>query len=353
VFLLHAGPIIWGVTGMQYEADLVLEGGGVKGIALAGAISVLMDRGYEFKRVAGTSAGAIVGALVAAGVGKQELISVMSSLDYHKFEDGPPWDRLLVGKAFEVITQHGIYRGDYLKEWLGDQLARLDVHTFADLPYVDAERPPTDSAKAFRLVVNISDITSGSLRQLPWNYGNPYRLDPGAQTVVDAVRCSMSIPFFYQPVILKDGDGREHWIVDGGMLSNFPIGLFDAPQGVEPRWPTFGIKLSTKPTAVQEAVANYVHGAASMSLAMLNTLIGFYDRIHVEDPSVVARTIFIDTGDIKATEFDLTNEQRDLLFTNGQKAATEFLDGGDGQPAWDWEQYKKTYRTPAPAAAAQ
>ena len=47
-------------------ADLVLEGGGVKGIALVGAISVLEERGYEFRRVAGTSAGAIVGSLVAA-----------------------------------------------------------------------------------------------------------------------------------------------------------------------------------------------------------------------------------------------------------------------------------------------
>ena len=49
------------------RADLVLEGGGVKGIGLVGAIAVLEERGYLFNRVAGTSAGAIVGALVAAG----------------------------------------------------------------------------------------------------------------------------------------------------------------------------------------------------------------------------------------------------------------------------------------------
>lgn len=330
---------------MQYEADLVLEGGGVKGIALAGAITVLMDRGYEFKRVAGTSAGAIVGALVAAGFSKDELISTMSSLDYREFQDGHPWDHLAVGKMFALVSEHGVYHGDYLKKWLGEQLARHGVHTFADLPYVDATRPSADPARAFRLVVNVSDITSGCLRHLPWHYHDPYRLEPEGQAVVDAVRCSMSIPFFYQPVLLKDGDGQEHWIVDGGMLSNFPISLFDAPQGVEPRWPTFGIKLSSKPSAVQQAVANRVHDTTSMSLAMLNTLTGFYDRIHVQDPSVVARTIFIDTGDIRATDFDLTDQQRDLLFTNGQKAAKKFLDGGEDQPPWDWEQYKKTYRS--------
>ena len=86
-----------------------------------------------------------------------------------------------------------------------------------------------------------------------------------------------------------------------------------------------------------------------MSLAMLNTLTGFYDRMHIEDPSVVARTIFVDTAGIQATDFDLTSEQRDLLFTNGRNAATRFLDGGPGQTPWDWDHYKKTYRAPATA----
>lgn len=335
---------------MQH-ADLVLEGGGVKGIALVGAITVLMEHGYEFKRVAGTSAGSIVGALVAAGFGHDELIAAMSSVDYTKFQDGDLWDHLAVGKMFELLTAHGVYRGNYLKKWLTEHLAGHGVRTFADLPYADSDRPPADSARAFRLVVNVSDISSGCLRQLPWDYREHYQLDPGSQPVVDAVRCSMSIPFFYQPVILRDGDGQKHWIVDGGMLSNFPVSLFDAPPGVDPRWPTFGIKLSTKPSAVQQAFINRIEGTASMSLAMLDTLTGFYDRMHVEDPSVVARTIFIDTAGIEATDFDLTSEQRELLYANGRKAATRFLEGGPDQAPWNWNHYKETYRTPAPAAA--
>ena len=53
-------------TGGDKKADLVLEGGGVKGIGLLGAVLALADAGYTFPRVAGTSAGAIVTALVAA-----------------------------------------------------------------------------------------------------------------------------------------------------------------------------------------------------------------------------------------------------------------------------------------------
>src|SRR5450756_808679 len=96
------------------KADMVLEGGGVKGIALVGALSVLEERGYEFNRVAGTSAGAIVGALVAAGFPAGELQAIMNDVDYRKFRDGRPWEQLLIGKAAELLLSNGVYRGEYL-----------------------------------------------------------------------------------------------------------------------------------------------------------------------------------------------------------------------------------------------
>src|ERR1700722_2472503 len=74
--------------------NLVLEGGGVKGIGLVGAISVLEEHGYTFARVAGTSAGAIVGALVAAGFTSPELHQLMGTLDYTKFRDPSSWARV-------------------------------------------------------------------------------------------------------------------------------------------------------------------------------------------------------------------------------------------------------------------
>lgn len=335
---------------VMLQADLVLEGGGVKGIALVGAISVLLERGYEFQRVAGTSAGSVVGALVAAGFSHDELVSSMTSIDYTRFQDGHPWDHLAVGKMFDLVTEHGVYLGDYLRTWLGTELASHGVRTFSDLRCPDGDRPPADPDQSYRLVVNVSDITAGRLRQFPWDYRKQYAMQPDRQPVVDAVRASMSIPFFYRPVIMKDGAGKEHWLDDGGLLSNFPIDLFDAPPGVEPRWPTFGIKLLTRAAAVRDSVANHVHGTVSMSLAILNTLTGFYDRMHVDEPSVVARTIFVDTGDIMATDFGLTTQQRDMLYGNGRKAAIKFLDGAPGQPAWNWEEYKKTYRSSVPRA---
>ena len=107
------------------RADLVLEGGGVKGIALVGAITVLAERGYEVNRIAGTSAGAIVGALVAAGYGADELTEIMRSVDYSKFRDGSFIDRLgIVGQAVSVLFEQGVYKGEYLERWLAELLER-------------------------------------------------------------------------------------------------------------------------------------------------------------------------------------------------------------------------------------
>src|SRR3954454_10585382 len=267
-------------------ADLVLEGGGVKGIGLVGAISVLEERGYKFNRVAGTSAGSIVGALVAAGYSGAELQPIMQDVDYTKFRDGGVIDHLGVfGKALSIIIERGIYEGNYLKTWLTEQLAAKNVRTFGDLKLIDTDSklPP------YKLVVMTSDISQGCLRRLPWDYGH-YEINGGADEVpvVDAVRASMSIPFFYEPVKMKARDGEDAWFVDGGMLSNFPVDTFDRPNGT-PRWPTIGIKLSARPRNNQ-VIANQVKGTISLVQAMVGTMTGCYDQIRLDDPSVLART---------------------------------------------------------------
>lgn len=329
-------------------ADLVLEGGGVKGIALVGALTVLEERGYTFKRVAGTSAGAIVGALVAAGCPATQLVDIMRTVDYARFQDGTRLERFVLGKAVGLVFRQGIYRGEYLRQWLGEQLERRDVRTFADLAYQDQERP-LPPAKAFRLVVMTSDISAGCLRRLPWHY-DQYQREASSQPVVDAVRASMSIPFFYRPVKWTTTGREKSWLVDGGMLSNFPIDTFDAPAGVQPRWPTLGIKLSARPTEAQGRTQR-VSGTVSMGLAMVSTMTGFYDKMHLEGSDAVDRTIFVDTGDVKATDFHLSRSQQDALFESGRLAATKFLDGGGGRPAWDFDEYVARHRdVDAPAA---
>lgn len=324
-------------------ADLVLEGGGVKGIALVGAIEVLEDAGYRFNRVAGTSAGSIVGALVAAGFTGKELHEIMEGLDYSQFQDANGLSRLWYpGQAASLLFHWGIYQGHFLEQWLGDKLGKhLDISdrpvTFADMPPRPVAPPPgSDENADFRLVVIASNISAGKIAKLPWDLNGVWQLDPDSFPVASAVRTSMSIPFFYRPAKIVGSNKKETLLVDGGMLSNFPVGLFDRKDGQPPRFPTFGIKLSARPKAEFDRPIKSVF---SMAGAMLGTMTGWYDQQYVGEESVQARTIFIDTLGIKATDFDLSRENAAALYDNGRQAAEDFLG------TWDFDSYKEKFRT--------
>lgn len=304
--------------------DLVLEGGGVKGLGLVGAFTQLHASGYRPRRVAGTSAGAIIGSLIAAGMPVETLLKTVRSLDYTKFRDEDFLDRFgLGGEVASLVFTKGIYRGDYLHQLISSELETLGVRTFADLKITDdwaAHLPPQ---QRYKLVVVASDVSSGRLARLPWDYGR-YGLDPDKQLVADAVRASMSIPFFYQPAVIGG-----QLMVDGGMLSNFPIDLFDTT----PDWPTFGIKLSAKPEA--NLVANPTGNTYDFAKALLATMINAHDQMHIDDPCTAARTMFVDTFDIKATDFDIKPAQQTQLYQSGQETAQKFLG------SWDFTAWKR------------
>jgi predicted acylesterase/phospholipase RssA len=201
----------WSVSGpKELVADLALEGGGVKGIAIVGAVSVLAEAGYRFARVAGTSAGAIAATLIAAIVkADKPMSSLKGYLDGLSFKKFMPEGKIHLfldhhlGRAggalsdAEILSHRmGLYPGDYLAEWLGPILHDdLGVQTFADLKITPEQDPGMSlpENKRYGLVVHTSDITRGELARLPWDY-NYYGHDRDAEDVVGAVRASMSIP---------------------------------------------------------------------------------------------------------------------------------------------------------------
>lgn len=332
---------------LSRRVDLVMEGGGVKGIALAGAIEVLEERGYRVNRVAGSSAGAIAGALATSGISGTEMVEILRGTDYREFEDGPWWTRPMLGKGLAILAHLGVHRGDALAAWLERQLeedAGPDwTGTFADLRYRDPDpAQQLSGAQAFRLVVTVSDLSAGRLRYLPTD-ADAFGTGPEQLRVVEAVRAAASIPLFFRPVRWKNTHGRTSVLVDGGMLSNFPVSVFDRPGGEPPRWPTFGLKLSAKPEA-DFGVRNRIHGPLSFGKAVVDTVTGFYDRMHIDATHAVARTIFIDTAAVRPTQFDLSEDERELLYREGRTAATTFLDGDEAHEAWDFERYVARFR---------
>ncbi|WP_114854234.1 patatin-like phospholipase family protein [Brachybacterium sp. YJGR34] len=345
-----------GPTGSTAErrVDLVLEGGGVKGVALAGALEVLEERGYRVNRVAGASAGAVAGALITAGIPASTIVQILRETDYRRFADGPAWTRFPPGAALSVLLHQGIHRGERLRAWIEEQLtahgAPGSTGTFADLVYRDPDPERTAvSGPPYRLVVTVSDLSSGRLRYLPTD-ADDLGTTPETLRVADAVRASTAIPLFFRPERWTSATGTTSWLVDGGMLSNFPVSVFDRPAGEVPRWPTLGIKLSAKPEA-DHGVAHRITGPLSYGRAVLDTVTGFYDRLHVDASDAVARTIFIDTDAVRPTEFDLEEESREQLYRSGRQAATSFLDGDDDHEPWDFARYVETFRGGRPASS--
>ena len=223
------------------QADLVFEGGGVKGIGLAGAFKQVYDTGYRPACVAGTSAGAITASLVAAGYTGDELEQiVLHEMDFTKFEDPTFLDHFgVAGDLAEFLKSRGMHSGDYFVGWIRELLGAKGKTQFGHL------RDPSPSAenRTYGLQVIASDISAQSMLVLPRDAAQLGIGDPDELEIAHAVRMSMSIPVFFEPVIQRDGQGREHTIVDGGLLSNFPVWLFDSASDVRPAFPTFGMLL--------------------------------------------------------------------------------------------------------------
>ena len=312
------------------RADLVLEGGGVKGIALAAVAVTLARRGYTFPRIAGTSAGAIAGAVLAAlqraGEPLERAEEIARSLPYDRLRDRGRLRRALgplgrFGDGLALAVEGGMFEGRHLHDWLRGVLADLGVGTFADLRDDDPDSalPPSH---AYRLVVLASDLSKRRLVRLPWDYPD-YGLDPDEMGVADAVRSSASIPFFFEPVTMS-GVGGVSTLVDGALLSTYPVSIFDRDDGRPRRWPTIGVRLTSAMGG--DAPVQKVSGPVSLALAVVESALEACQRQHVSDPLTVARSVFVDTSGVCSTDFGITAEQQHLLWQAGQRAAQRHLE---------------------------
>lgn len=311
-------------------ADAVFEGGGVKGIGLVGAVAVAEERGYQWVNVAGTSAGAIVAALVAAGYTGAEMKEILNELDYNRFKDTSLLDRIpFIGPVTSVIFEKGIYEGKFFENWMRGLLRKKNIHTFNDLVL---EEYKDDERYRFKLRVIASDISRGRLLILPQDIAD-FGIRPKDLNVAAAIRMSMSIPFFFEPVTLRNMKTNQvSYIVDGGLLSNFPVWLFDAEGGI-PDWSTFGFKL----VEPEEGAPHRVRGPVSLLAALFSTMMEAHDARYIEDAQFV-RTIPIPTLGVGTTEFDISREKSEALYQSGREAAEKFF------ATWNFADYVDKYR---------
>jgi NTE family protein len=330
-------------TRQPKRVDLVLSGGGVKFIGLVGAVVALMDAGYSIKRVSGVSAGSVVAAVLAAAANGgqltgEEVKELAFSVPLHKWRDAGPVPYL--GAAWGLVRDTSMYRGDVAHDWIRSELKNLGVTYFGDL-ILDEDR--LLEGRHDKLVVTVADVTAAQLVRLPWDYPRLYGLDQDEQLVADAVRASMAIPFFYRPVKLTAASGATSTLVDGGVLSNFPIDTFDRSDRKPPRWPTFGITVLPRPTeglgAVMPALKPLrLFEQTALLESLLTTMLAGHDETHLSQPWVAARAIAVESTDVGVLDFDVPRARLERLYDNGYAAAQEFLS------TWDWPAYLNRFR---------
>lgn len=281
--------------------NLVLGGGGIKGIAYLGVFEMVKEYRCVIDNIAGVSAGALAGSFAAAGYTPDELKKILYEFDFSKID----YDRLqkvlpviqeyiefAEGKrssdifsiyqflgndyllkeddrhSFRVedfrseksdeddaclderrgnflkniikLSQKGsLFDGDYLEEWVSKTLAARGIRTFADLKggIKDKENP-----EGYKVRMTAVDANRAKILVLPDDI-EYYGINPDDLEVAKAVRMSTCVPFAFRPVQIKkkkDNVTTVYNIFDGGLLDGFPSWIM----GDSKDSPNIGFKLN-------------------------------------------------------------------------------------------------------------
>ncbi|WP_392486257.1 patatin-like phospholipase family protein [Haloimpatiens sp. FM7315] len=301
-------------------ADAVFEGGGIKALGLIGALCYLEKKGYKFENVAGTSAGAIIAALVSAGYKGEEMKELMRDISYNSFNDKSA-NKFTIIKLINFIRFKGVYSGDAIEKLIYNLLKKKGKVKFKDVW----------GESSSKLKIIATDITKKDMLILPDDLKR-YNIDPKEFEIARAVRMSIGIPFVFKPIEFKYGNNCSY-VVDGGILSNFPIWIFDVKS--KPKWPTFGFQLQeNKPANTFIGKKDLI----SYTLDVISTLLDRNEMRYIRDKDMV-RTISIPTLGVKTTEFNLSNEKKLKLYNSGYLAAEKFIG------KWDFDRYLRLYRS--------
>ena len=319
--------------------NLIMEGGGIRGIAYGGALNELQNRGIlqEIERVGGTSAGAIQAMLLAIGYTPAEITQVTYETDIKKFADGRFF---FVGGILRLLNKYGWYRGERFSNFLGELLKRKGLSPDLTL----AERHQLASKQNFRdLYVMGTNLSRQKAEVLS------YETYPNMK-VRDAVRISMSIPLYFKAVgidstgkvvpLKKSPPAGVSIMVDGGVTANFPIHIFDEPRyfkakdslelakGINPE--TLGLRLD-RPEQI--AYDRQQGGLAPYQISGFNDYMSAFYTMVLENlnratlkPEDWQRTISINTLQYTPRIKKMLVADKEPLLKSGEEAVKEFFD---------------------------
>jgi NTE family protein len=322
--------------------NLVFEGGGVKGIAYIGAMAVMKDEGIlqAIQRVGGTSAGAINATLFALGFSIDEQRTILNRLDFNNFKDDSTG---VIRDTDRLLNKFGWYKGDFFHDWISKHIKKKLGDPNATFKHLQAAKKPD----LYVYGTNLSTC-----------FGEVFSIEhtPNVR-IADAVRISMSIPLFFAAV----RNPRDDVYVDGGVLDNFPVKLFDRQKYIDAanlatmaaQRPYYD-KENTRFLKKQPSSSPYVYNKETLGFrldskqeigvfrygaepahekidnffdyvkALVGTMMESQANSHLHSDDW-QRTIYIDSLGVKTTEFDLSDAKKKKLEESGAKGARDYL----------------------------
>lgn len=323
-----------------------MEGGGVRGLAYSGALGVLEHKGIlqNIDNVAGSSAGAIAGLVISLGYSAHEIDSVLQSLQIGEFNDG----KFFFSRIRRIKNEYGMYKGAAFEAWL-THLIEFKTGN-GNLTFNDLHQMHLTNKKFKDFYCTGTNITQQQLEIFSWET----RPDMELRT---AVHISSCIPFYFVPVAI-DSLGKEVSLkdtvnydlyVDGGMLCNYPVNMFDScTSGGNPltckniiyNHQTLGLKLE-RGAQIKEfkegntRVAPYhIKNMKQYSSAVMNLMMESVNRKTPDLSNERGRTIYISYGDISGRPRRVTEVERKTLYNNGREAAQNFFENSSSDPAF-------------------
>lgn len=331
---------------MEYPfRNFIFEGGGVKGIAYIGALEVLQEKEIlpKIERIGGTSAGAIIGLLIGLNFTFAEIEDILQNLDFARFLDDAFG---VVLDTTRLFKEFGWYKGDYFRNWIGDLIRIKTGNSDATFRQISEAGKELGFREMFFIGTNLSTRFSEifSAEHTP------------DFCVADAIRISMSIPLLFAA---KRGANNDIY-VDGGILDNYPVKLFDREKYVcrFSSVPEYYKKINTALQQNASAASPYVFNKETLGFRLdsANEIAVFRDHaepirreikdliefskslvdvymesqqnqhLHTDDWH---RTIYIDTLNVKTNEFQLSNEKKQALIQSGRECTKRYFEWYD------------------------
>jgi NTE family protein len=258
------------------------------------------------KRFAGTSAGSMIATFLACGYTASEIERLFRTTNFEAFKDAK---KGLLAKMENLYKRFGMYEGKVFYEWMGRRIAEK------------TENPDITFEELFQLTHKELVVVGTCLSHCEVHYFSHHTVPQ--MKVRDAVRISMSIPLFFEPV--REGD---HFYVDGCVLDNFPLWVFDSEE-FDPETARLGeVNMKTigfyivEDSEVEPEVAK-IKGLKDYVGCMLNAFMNRISQLAFK-PGDEGRMLQIKARHVQAANFGLCDAEKDLLYHEGQLAARRF-----------------------------